>query len=158
MPYNTYGYPAYAPQMAPQQQRPANDIQGVRWVSGFDEAKTTHVMPGSRIMMLDTNVDIFYIKDGMGNIEAYSFQKTDPPAPPEFVTRQELNEMRNSYEQLIQQYQQQLSSATNVNAQPVAADPAGTAIQWKSGASQEAVVRPDSSAELEQRSGQPVLG
>lgn len=59
----------------------SNDVmQGVKFVTQ-DEAKAFIVGPNQRVMLMDKNNSLFYIKsaDGLGqsNLEAYEFKKVD---------------------------------------------------------------------------------
>lgn len=88
-------------------------MQGVKFVTQ-DEAKAYIVMPNQRVMLMDKNNSLFYIKsaDGLGqsNLEAYEFKKVDinNPQPKEnpapnfdhenLVKRDELDKLVNKEE------------------------------------------------------------
>ena len=67
-------------------QQNTNDmpIQGVKFVTG-DEAKGFMVLPNTRVMLMDRNNSIFYIKSanslGESNLEAFEFKKIDTSKP-----------------------------------------------------------------------------
>lgn len=82
-------------------------IQGVEFVTQ-DEAKAYRVYPNNKVLLMDRDNSIFYIKsaDAMGqsSLEAYEFKRVDPNAPKqeepkvdfaEFVTFSELNNFKD---------------------------------------------------------------
>lgn len=67
-------------------QQNTNDmpIQGVKFVTA-DEARAFMVLPNTRVMLMDRNNSIFYIKSadslGQSMLEAYEFKKIDNTKP-----------------------------------------------------------------------------
>lgn len=89
-----YGYTPMAP--IPQQQTAPGLIQ----VTGFEGAKAYPMAPNSVAALFDADRDVMYIKrtdaGGYPTIAAYTFapmQETTTPQP-EYVTRQEFNELK----------------------------------------------------------------
>lgn len=63
---NEYPYfNPYAPYMPMQNSAypPANQIQGVRFVSNRQEAESCAVPRGTKALLMDSNKDIFYLKE-----------------------------------------------------------------------------------------------
>lgn len=82
---NEYPYfNPYAPYMPMQNSTypPANQIQGVRFVSNRQEAESCAVPRGTKALLMDSNKDIFYLKEtdmnGISTISEYSFKKVEP--------------------------------------------------------------------------------
>ncbi len=155
MNYNQpYGYPAYPTQMSGAQ----NDIQGVRWVSNSNEVNSIPVPDGIKMMFMERENPIFYIKQG-SSVDAFKFEKIEPPKPEDFVTRTEFDELRRKYESLVQ------SASTNaVGQQPVttatvqsnAIATGCTELQGNSATSKGAVMPTNIPAGMEQATAQPV--
>lgn len=86
---NEYPYfNPYAPYMPMQNSAypPANQIQGVRFVSNRQEAESCAVPRGTKALLMDSNKDIFYLKEtdmnGISTISEYSFKKVEPQNNP----------------------------------------------------------------------------
>ena len=109
--FNNYGNPypynyrqpvaptqySYTPMAAiPQQQTAPGLIQ----VTGLEGAKAYPMAPSSEAALFDANRDVFYIKrtdaGGYPTIAAYEFKPLQeaPTQQPEYVTRQEFNELK----------------------------------------------------------------
>lgn len=93
-PAQTY-YSPMAP--IPQQQTAPELIQ----VTGLEGAKAYPLAPNTEVALFDGNRDVFYLKrtdaGGYPTIEAYEFKPLQEAAPtqqPEYVTRQEFNELK----------------------------------------------------------------
>lgn len=77
-------------------QQNTNDmpIQGVKFVTG-DEAKGFMVLPNTRVMLMDRNNSIFYIKSanslGESTLESFEFKKIDGTKPNTSDTAQKEN-------------------------------------------------------------------
>ena len=83
----------------PQQQTQAGLIQ----VTGLEGAKAYPLMPNAEIALFDAGRDVFYVKrtdaGGYPTIAAYQFapmQEAAPSAQPEYVTREEFNELKEA--------------------------------------------------------------
>ena len=81
----------------PQQQTAPGLIQ----VTGLEGAKAYPLAPNSEAALFDAGRDVFYVKrtdaGGYPTIQAYQFapvQETAPSAQPEYVTREEFNELK----------------------------------------------------------------
>lgn len=139
MAYNPYGFtgaPSYIPSGS-------TDIQGVPVVSSVDEVRSASVLYG-RQMFMDLNTDSFYIKDTMGSIKAYSFKEIPVPGqtiidPSQYVTKEEFDELRSKYEQLIESKQ---PTAEPVPTQPIIDLAANATVPGDAGTSQAAILQP----------------
>lgn len=98
--------------MYPTMQTNVSDIQGIRWVSSIEEVRAASV-PWGRAIFMDNTQDVFYIKSSNGSVSAYKFEAIQMPAPENFVTRQEFDDLKDKYEQLIKSASQQ-SAESNV--------------------------------------------
>lgn len=81
----------------PQQQTTPGLIQ----VTGLEGAKAYPLAPNSEAALFDAGRDVFYVKrtdaGGYPTIQAYQFapvQEAAPSAQPEYVTREEFNELK----------------------------------------------------------------
>lgn len=93
---NEYPYfNPYAPYMPMQNSAysPANQIQGVRFVSNRQEAESCAVPRGTKALLMDSNKDIFYLKEtdmnGISTISEYSFKKVEPQTADNYITKDE---------------------------------------------------------------------
>lgn len=87
-----------APWQAQWQHQPQPDeITGVRRVKGMEGARACSAPPGSRVMLMDSDDDVFYIVgtgyDGVSTVDAFRFERMEPDAPAEYVTRDEFNRL-----------------------------------------------------------------
>lgn len=84
--------PNWQPQTPPMQQS-QQGIQGVRFVSGIEEAKNCTIPLGSKALLMDKEKDRFYLKEtditGVSTVSEFEFKKVEAEAPQEYVTRQE---------------------------------------------------------------------
>lgn len=88
-----------------------NQGDGFIKVDGVKGAQEYQLLPNSKMPLFDKNNDIFYVKstDAMGNssIDAFRFEKIQAEQM-EFVTREDLNTLRedvkNDVKQLIQEF------------------------------------------------------
>lgn len=99
-PYAAPGNP-YMERMAQMQQ--TTPMNGLIRVTGIDGAKAYQMPPNSSVALFDSGQDIFYVKttDGAGfpTIRAFAFspiQEQTPPAPTDYVTRAEFNELKEA--------------------------------------------------------------
>lgn len=136
MSYNMFGYPMY-----PNIQSGTNDIQGVRWVASIEEVRAASV-PYGKSLFMDNNQDVFYVKDSNGSVKSFSFKEIPQPTPENFVTRQEFDDLRSKYEQLVQSTQQPITGQQIV--QPDANSSNDESVQWQPGASQAGAMQSDS--------------
>lgn len=93
---------------------PANQIQGVRFVSNRQEAENCAVPRGTKALLMDSNKDIFYLKEtdmnGISTISEYSFKKVEPQTADNYITKDEFNKWKEQYESIIS------NIAANTNA------------------------------------------
>lgn len=156
MAYNQpYGYPM----MAPNIQSGTNDINGVNRVSSFQEVIASTV-PYGRALFMHNNEQVFWVKDTNGSIRAFKFEEVNLEG--DTVSRKEFDDLKEKYEQLIQQFSanaapavEQQSNATQWQ-QPVEYPAGNEVVQGNAGASQAAVYGSSASDGNEQSAGQPV--
>lgn len=80
------------------------------WVQGEAGAKSWLIAPGSSVLLMDSEAQRFYIKSadpaGMPSLKVYEYREVTgqieraEPAPVDFVTRKEFEELRNRIEML----------------------------------------------------------
>lgn len=92
-----YQYPMqpYQQPMQPMQFTQQDEIQGVRFVDGLEDAQKCVTPFGSKVLLMDKNSDRFYIKDtdmtGVATVSEYEFRKvTNEAQNSNYVTREEL--------------------------------------------------------------------
>lgn len=91
-------YPIYpmqtSPLFAPQQQ------QSIQYVNGKQSAETYQMSPNSSVILMDSNLPRFYMKQtdasGMATIRSYDFKETEEEKPTEYVTKQEFEKFKAS--------------------------------------------------------------
>lgn len=100
---NEYPYfNPYAPYMPMQNSAypPANQIQGVRFVSNRQEAESCAVPRGTKALLMDSNKDIFYLKEtdmnGISTISEYSFKKVEPQTADNYKNKQATADLKYS--------------------------------------------------------------
>lgn len=78
--------PNWQPQTPPMQQS-QQGIQGVRFVSGIEEAKNCTIPLGSKALLADKEKDRFYLKEtditGVSTVSEFEFKKAEAEAPQE---------------------------------------------------------------------------
>lgn len=157
--------PNWQPQTPPMQQtlsvqQNQQGIQGVRFVSGIEEAKNCTIPLGSKALLMDKEKDRFYLKEtdmaGVSTVSEFEFKKVEADTPQEYVTRQEFErlsaqlsaQLKEQYESAIQrigQFQQPtqtqhrvdpaaIPSVSNVPLNGVYQDDFSRASQGSSGA------------------------
>lgn len=148
MAYNPYGYPGYTPTIV----SGTADIQGVPWVSTIDEVRSAPVFSGKQ-MFMDRNANKFYVKDQYGNMKAFEFTEVPLEVTPDnYVTKQEFEELRSKYEQLVNANWQ---PAAQPAVQPVA--DAATA-QYVTSAGEAGVLQQGGANGNDPCAAQPVVG
>lgn len=130
MQYNGYnqGYPMSNTQ----------GISGVTLVTSIDEVRSTPTF--GRQLFMNRDEQIFYVKENDGSIRCFSFEEVPPPSSENYVTRQEFDELRSKYEQLIQSTAAAAAQQQQLVQQPNAGNADGSQLQWNSGAGQAAVL------------------
>lgn len=90
-----------------QYQQPQSAYQEVE---GPESIQMLRLMPNSRSVFFDKHMDRFYAVEcdaaGTKAVRAYDFAPVEEPRPVEYVTREEFDRWRASYEQPVQQQQQ----------------------------------------------------
>jgi hypothetical protein len=111
---NEYPYfNPYAPYMPMQNSAypPANQIQGVRFVSNRQEAESCAVPRGTKALLMDSNKDIFYLKEtdmnGISTISEYSFKKVEPQLSNMYndLSKQEYSHIQILHSHLLKVYE-----------------------------------------------------
>ena len=78
----------------PYMQRP-NELQ---FVNGLESAQAYSMPPNSKQILMDSNQARFYLKQtdasGMSSIKAYDFHEVQDNPTPEYVTREEFEELK----------------------------------------------------------------
>lgn len=136
MPYPNFSYPGY-PSTIPSG---TADTLGISWVTSLDEVRGHNVPFGQHIFM-DRNSDIFYAKNPQGEIKAFKFQETPLPGtmqPGDYVTKQEFEDLRNKYEQLIQQ---QSVATTTAVSEPIIVNATDATVPGNTGTSEAGVLQ-----------------
>lgn len=89
--YNNYMTP-YRPQY--------NDE--LKMVNGMQSAELYNMMPNSRVLLMDSNMDRFYIKEtdasGMASIRVYDFKEVKETPKSDYITIEQLREVLKDYE------------------------------------------------------------
>ena len=136
MPYPSYGNPGFT--TLPYIPSGTADIAGVTWVSGLQEVQSA-IVPYGKQLYMQRDQDIFYVKDHTGSLKAFRFQEIPLPSndPSNYVTKQEFDELKAKYEQLIQQQ----PSSSSFQSEPVAISATDTELQWNTGASTAGVLQ-----------------
>ena len=99
-------YYGQQPPIPPQQTPPTTSQQEEKLLLVADEmeARAQRIPYCSALMMMDRGKDVFYIKkvDAAGNADfrAYNLVEVPQPAPAEYATRAELNQLANTINQL----------------------------------------------------------
>ncbi len=105
--------PNWQPQ-TPQVAQGQQVIQGVRFVSGIEEAKNCTIPLGSKALLMDKEKDRFYLKEtdvtGVSTVSEFEFKKVEAEARQEYITRQEFEQLsaqlsaqlKEQYESVIQ--------------------------------------------------------
>lgn len=113
--------PNWQPQTQPMQQS-QQGIQGVRFVSGIEEAKNCTIPLGSKALLMDKEKT----DTSVSTVSEFEFKKVEAEAPQEYVTRQEFEQfsarlsaqLKEQYESIIQragQFQQPAQTQPRVD-------------------------------------------
>lgn len=96
-----------------------SSLSGVQFVNGIDEVNSLSVPFGLSALFMDKNKDTFYIKRvdnaGITSVEEYEFQRVMPPAPPEYVTKDDFNKFA---EQILSKIGDANESTISTTEQP----------------------------------------
>lgn len=118
--------PNWQPQ-TPQVAQGQQVIQGVRFVSGIEDAKNCTIPLGSKALLMDEDQDRFYLKEtdmaGVSTVSEFEFKKVEAETPKEYVTRQEFEQFSAQLSaQLKEQYESVIQHAGQFK-QPAQAQP-----------------------------------
>lgn len=97
-------YNQYPQQYNRMMMMPTQSSDDIKMVNGIQSAEQYYMLPNSRTILMDSNIDRFYLKEtdaaGAYRITAYDFKKAETPQPKEvdYVTREELMEVLKNYE------------------------------------------------------------
>lgn len=100
-------------------------IDNVRSVHGRSGADQIIVPAGHRVLLMDADSAVFYVKEtdtrGLSVVQAYTFaEQVDTPAPA-YVTQDQFDELRKDYESIVAQLN--ASTAPADESEPVYDDP-----------------------------------
>lgn len=103
----------------PSQTQQKGNILGVTFVCNIEAAKSCTTPLGSRVILMDTDKPVFYLKEtdmtGVSTVTEYEFRKVEPAPEPEYVTRADFdnlaNQLKEHYESVIRQIQQPASNS-----------------------------------------------
>lgn len=99
---------------APQIQQPSNSIQ---WVQGKEGAKSYQVQPGTSVILMDSERQMFYIKSangaGMPELHSYAFQEIHegeaqviaPTPTADYVPKSDFEQLKGQFDELQKQFQ-----------------------------------------------------
>lgn len=95
-------------------QAPSDEL---KMVNGRKSAEQYSTLPNSRVLLMDSNCDRFYIKEtdaaGVTSIKTYEFTEIDDtPQQPNYVTMEQLKEVLDGYEFTPKQQTTQLNAKT----------------------------------------------
>lgn len=72
--------------------------QTIQYVNGRASADNYQMQPNTSVILMDSTKDTFYLKkadaSGSCTIEAYDFKKAEEDTKPEYVTREEFEELK----------------------------------------------------------------
>lgn len=89
----------------------------LRVVNGKASAEQFFMYPNSRVLLLDSNCDRFFIKQtdsaGVASIRTYEFKEVEEEPKDQYITRRELEELMKQYE-LNPKQQMAEQSAANI--------------------------------------------
>ena len=106
-----------------QAQQDQQQIHGVRFVNGVEEAKNCTIPYGTKILLMDKEKDRFYVKEtdasGVSTVSEFEFKKVETESSKEYVTKQEFDQLssqlKEQYESTVQRIEQLYQSSA---AQP----------------------------------------
>ena len=91
-----YPYSSYQNQLQNQFMSP--QTPAVQYVNGRQSADNYSMMPNSSVILMDSNIDRFYLKkadaSGSCTIKEYDFHEVEDKSVPEYVTREEFEELK----------------------------------------------------------------
>lgn len=132
--YNPYNYNnPYAPIYRNQ----SPTWQGVRFVNGLSEAQSCAAPLGSKVLLMDSQEDKFYIKEndfnGVSTVSQYRFSRIEEqPSNGDFITREEFNRWKENYESA---FKQQSSAQQPTSSEPSSSIPENNAAYAATGTS-----------------------
>ena len=90
--YNFYPFQMGVPQTQPQPQ------QQIQYVNGKQNAETYQMGPSSSVILMDSNLPRFYLKQtdatGSATLKAFDFKEAEDEKPIEYVTKQEFEKFK----------------------------------------------------------------
>ncbi len=144
--YNPYSSLTYGNPYQPVYRNQSPVWQGTRFVSGLSEAQSYPATPGTKVLLMDSQEDKFYIKEndfnGVSTVSQYRFSKIEEPREKSenYITREEFDRWKENYESAIrQQYAaaQSTSSGAGSSIPENDATDAATGTESSAGISQE---------------------
>lgn len=107
--YNPYSSLTYGNPYQPVYRNQSPAWQGTRFVSGLSEAQSYPAPPGTKVLLMDSQEDKFYIKEndfnGVSTVSQYRFSKIEEPRErsENYITREEFDRWKENYESAIRQ-------------------------------------------------------
>lgn len=107
--YNPYSSLTYSNPYQPVYRNQSPVWQGTRFVSGLSEAQSYPAPPGTKVLLMDSQEDKFYIKEndfnGISTVSQYRFSKIEEPREKSenYITREEFDRWKENYESAIRQ-------------------------------------------------------
>lgn len=120
--YNPYSSLTYSNPYQPVYRNQSPVWQGTRFVSGLSEAQSYPVSLGTKILLMDSQEDKFYIKEsdfnGISTISQYRFSRIEEPREQgeNYITREEFNQWKENYESAIRQQYAAATQPTSTGA------------------------------------------
>jgi len=72
--------------------------QNIQYVNGKQSAETYQMQPNSSVILMDSNLPRFYMKQtdasGVATIKSYDFKETEVEKPKEYVTKEEFEKFK----------------------------------------------------------------
>ena len=101
-----------------QAQQDQQQIHGIKFVNGIEEAKNCTIPYGTKTLLMDKEKDRFYVKEtdasGVSTVSEFEFKKVEAKPPKEYITKQEFDQLssqlKEQYESTIQRIERLLQS------------------------------------------------
>lgn len=85
----------------------STQFQNIQFVNGTDFIDQYHVYPNNKVLFMDKNKSVFYMKEadhnGICTLRTFEFHEVAENKN-EYITKQEFDEWRKAYESLISKY------------------------------------------------------
>lgn len=112
--FNPYQNPLQSPLMSP--------TPSVQYVNGRQSADNYVMQPNSSVILMDSNMDRFYLKrsdaSGACTVESYDFHKAEEEAKPEYVTRSEFEDLKRMVKEKKNEQYYESAYVANTTSEP----------------------------------------